>query len=204
MPKGIYQRIIGVNCGLPTQGYQKGHPYYSTNMREGNTLWKLRKNFEGGFQKNNPWRIKKGEHRSSETEFKKGIKFSEVTRKKMSESRKGNQNAAGSIRSEKFKQHLREMYQGEKGFGWKGGISFKPYSINWNRELKEKIRKRDNYLCQMCGQYGNFVHHIDYDKKNCNSQNLMILCHKCHSKTNYNREYWLNYFKGRLEILNLN
>ena len=39
--------------------------------------------------------------------------------------------------------------------------------------------------------------HIDYNKKNCNSDNLITLCHNCHSKTNHNRNNWINYFKGR-------
>ena len=38
------------------------------------------------------------------------------------------------------------------------------------------------------------VHHINYDKKNCSSDNLISLCHSCHLKTNYNRVYWENYF----------
>ena len=25
MPKGVFKRIIGINCGLPTQGFQKGN-----------------------------------------------------------------------------------------------------------------------------------------------------------------------------------
>lgn len=25
MPKGVYKRVIGVNCGLPNQGFQKGN-----------------------------------------------------------------------------------------------------------------------------------------------------------------------------------
>ena len=39
--------------------------------------------------------------------------------------------------------------------------------------------------------------HIDYDKRNNDPKNLITLCHSCHSKTNYNRNYWINYFKGR-------
>ena len=43
MPIGIYKRIIGVNCGLPTQGLQKGH---KVNLGKKNALgkhWKLTK-----------------------------------------------------------------------------------------------------------------------------------------------------------------
>jgi hypothetical protein len=36
--------------------------------------------------------------------------------------------------------------------------------------------------------------HIDYNKKNCNPNNLISLCNSCHSKTNFDRKYWINYF----------
>lgn len=44
------------------------------------------------------------------------------------------------------------------------------------------------------------VHHINYNKRNNNPSNLISLCRRCHSKTNFNREYWLNYFKKLYEI----
>lgn len=41
------------------------------------------------------------------------------------------------------------------------------------------------------------IHHIDYNKMNSSIANLVSLCHSCHSKTNFNRERWLDYFKDR-------
>lgn len=74
------------------------------------------------------------------------------------------------------------------------------YSEEWNKNLKILIRQRDNYTCQICGDIQDtrafHVHHIDYDKKNCNKDNLITLCAKCHGKTNHNRNYWINYFKN--------
>ncbi|HAS92258.1 MAG TPA: hypothetical protein DCS12_08515 [Clostridiales bacterium] len=73
------------------------------------------------------------------------------------------------------------------------------YSDEWNKNLRILIRQRDNYTCQICGDIQDnrafSVHHIDYNKKNCNKNNLITLCTSCHSKTNYNRDYWINYFK---------
>lgn len=40
------------------------------------------------------------------------------------------------------------------------------------------------------------IHHIDYNKNNTNSNNLISLCNSCHSKTNYNKKYWINYFNN--------
>jgi len=127
-----------------------------------------------------------------------GKKLSELTKKKIGEYRKGKH------LSEESKRKLSEKNRGKHHsplteFKRRGG-SFEPYTINWTETLKRSIRERDNYICQICSQYGNFVHHIDYDKKNCNSDNLITLCHKCHSKTNYNRNYWINYFRNLMEI----
>lgn len=83
--------------------------------------------------------------------------------------------------------------------GWLGGRSFEAYSINWTTTLKRSIRERDFYTCQVCkepqGEEALSVHHIDYNKKNCNPRNLVSLCRACHARTNRNRKYWQNYFK---------
>ena len=64
-----------------------------------------------------------------------------------------------------------------------------------------KIRIRDNFTCQLCGNKKEnnrgrnlTIHHIDYDKQNCNKNNLISLCMSCHGKTNGNRDYWYAYF----------
>jgi 5-methylcytosine-specific restriction endonuclease McrA len=105
----------------------------------------------------------------------KGIHFSEETKRKISESKKG-----------------------EKHPLWKGGISFLPYSLDWTKTLKRSIRERDKYTCQICssqqGDRAFDVHHIDYNKLNSNPDNLITLCRSCHMKTNSNREYWIKYF----------
>ena len=88
-------------------------------------------------------------------------------------------------------------FSGKEHPNWKGGKSFEPYSIDWTETLRRAIRERDNYICQLCNQYGNNVHHIDYDKKNCNPKNLITLCRKCNVKVNYNRNYWISYLKSK-------
>ena len=78
---------------------------------------------------------------------------------------------------------------------WQGGLSFEPYSVDWTKTLKKSIRERDKYTCQICKKEpATSIHHIDYDKKNCNPTNLITLCKSCHAKTNRDREYWLSYF----------
>lgn len=91
----------------------------------------------------------------------------------------------------------------ESHWNWQGGISFKPYPIGWSKTYKEQIRYRDGYACNICGtpevecSRKLHVHHIDYNKDNLSSENLISLCMSCHFKTNYNRNQWVSYFKTR-------
>lgn len=104
---------------------------------------------------------------------------------------------------------LKGKYIGEKNPNWKGGISLEPYDISFNNELKEFIRHRDNYKCQLCGkpeiqQLKNIkrklsIHHIDYTHKNSVSSNLTTLCGSCNSKINFQRDKWKNYFKNLIK-----
>lgn len=92
------------------------------------------------------------------------------------------------------KSHLGVLL-GKKHWNWKGGTSFEPYPSTFNGALKREIQERDNYTCQLCGERDNIVHHIDYDKQNNNPSNLCVLCARCHSKTNYNRSYYIRLFR---------
>jgi len=86
---------------------------------------------------------------------------------------------------------------------WKGGKSFEPYGLEFNNQLREQIRKRDNYTCQKCLinqknlRYKLHCHHIDYQKTNNSLENLIALCRSCHIQTNSNRNYWKNYYHRR-------
>lgn len=87
---------------------------------------------------------------------------------------------------------------------WQGGISFAPYPIEWLPSLRRMIRTRDNYICQICetplkNNMRKPVHHIDYDKNNNSTDNLITLCHSCHAKTNFNRDHWKNVLTKKME-----
>lgn len=92
-----------------------------------------------------------------------------------------------------------KFHKGKNHNWWNGGISKIGYSYKFNEKLKELIRKRDNYTCNICQKYGNHVHHIDYNKENCRKNNLITVCLKCHVKTNYNRDYLYAYFRYIME-----
>lgn len=82
---------------------------------------------------------------------------------------------------------------------WQGGMCRFPYPFAFNNTLKESIRKRDNYTCQVCHKRGNTVHHIDYNKKNIKTTNLITTCRKHNSSANHNRDYWYAYFTYLME-----
>ena len=79
---------------------------------------------------------------------------------------------------------------GSNNGNWRGGKSFEPYPITFNTKFKRLIRERDDNKCQICGNYGNCVHHINYVKLDTNPVNCITLCRECHSKTNGKRDYW--------------
>ena len=101
-------------------------------------------------------------------------------------------------------QSLQGKY-GELARNWQNGLSFFPYSIEFNKKLKQKIRERDNFTCQYCelkekNYYRNLdVHHIDYNKDNCNKLNLITLCQSYNCIANGNRDYWFAYYTYIIE-----
>lgn len=56
------------------------------------------------------------------------------------------------------------------------------YGDDWTDELRAKILERDNCQCQICGVTDGKlqVHHIDLDRTNNTSTNLLTLCASCH------------------------
>lgn len=122
-----------------------------------------------------------------------GKHHTEETKLKISKSKKGQKLSLEARLKISF------IHKGEKHHSWRGGTSNEKYPFEFNKILKEEIRKRDEYQCQLCfiPQNGHKldVHHIDYNKYNLNKNNLISLCRSCHLKTNQKREYYAEYFK---------
>lgn len=68
-----------------------------------------------------------------------------------------------------YLQKLSELLSGENNPNWKGGLAQKKYK-DFYQKLKDKIRSRDNFTCQLCGKtekelgYKLSVNHINFDK----------------------------------------
>jgi hypothetical protein len=98
---------------------------------------------------------------------------------------------------------------GNKNPNYKHGLAKWPYPPEFNKDLKDKIRIRDNNCCQKCNllnlehknlfKYDLTIHHIDYNKFNCQESNLITLCHTCNVKANGNRDYWFAYYTYIIE-----
>lgn len=98
---------------------------------------------------------------------------------------------------------------GQKNPAYIDGRSNEPYPLEFNKKLKEKIRKRDNYRCQECFRHQDElylknkklkldIHHIDFNKKNNNPNNLISLCRSCHLQTNWGEKDWTKYYDDKV------
>ena len=90
------------------------------------------------------------EHKLKMSEAHKGHKFTDEHKRKIGEAHKGNKYSLGYKHSEETKQKMSLSHKGEKSSLWKGGISFEPYGLEFNEDLREVIRNRDRRKCQIC------------------------------------------------------
>lgn len=151
------------------------------------------------------------QHRVLMSQIKKGIKLTEETKEKLrkvnlgkrysdevnkKKSLPGIRNGMyGKKRPDLAERNRNKDMSGSNNPQWLGGKSFEPYGFEFNRRLKKLIRDRDNSKCMICNQKGNNIHHVDYNKRNNNPNNLITLCAHCHGQTHHNRDYWIAYFK---------
>lgn len=104
---------------------------------------------------------------------------------------------------EDFEKELEELKksqkQKEKQLVGIIDLQSKEYSYKFTKTFKERIKKRDNNQCQFPGCKAKndlTVHHIDYNKKNCQDKNCITLCRGHNSFVNKisERKEWEEYF----------
>ena len=122
-----------------------------------------------------------------------GKKHSETTKKHLSESKKDK----WAYNEEQYLKQKQSTPKGKNHPNWKDGSSQSAYE-NFTNVIKREIKERDSYKCCICNKETQklAVHHIDYDKKNSNLNNLISLCFKCHGETNFNRNSWQLLFEN--------
>ena len=178
--------------------------------------------------------IKDIERKRKLSESKKGFKHTEETKEKIRKQKMGKtweeihgkekaeamkkemSKRHSKPKSENYKQKMKEAWKkgvyknvikkGNDHPNWRGGISNLPYAYNWEKISKE-IRKRDSYVCQLCGDKilknteKKFLvgHHINYNKQDNDYSNLITLCNHCNASVNFKREDWTKYFQNKME-----
>jgi hypothetical protein len=150
-----------------------------------------------------------------------GKKHSEAAKDKVRQAKLGNKYWVGKHHKEETKDKLRlinlkenlseetlrrralSVPKGEQHYNFNNWSSREQYAKE-DKAIRRIIRNRDNHTCQECGIKENgrlhAVHHIDYNKKNNNQNNLITLCIKCHTKTNRvsEKNYWIAYYKSKM------
>jgi len=164
--------------------------------------------------KNNPFFGKTHSEETKKKISRKGVTLTESHKKKISEALKGAKNPFyGKNHTKSTKQKLKDRWiisieNGERCGpnhpNWKGGISNQGYcSVFSNDDFRNMIFERDGYQClnPTCSKkYKRLtIHHIDYDKKNCDPYNLITLCVSCNSIANFDRKWHENWFNAIVE-----
>lgn len=86
---------------------------------------------------------------------------------------------------------------------WRGGISCEPYCVDWSfKEFKDMIKERDGFKCLNPDCWRTTerlaIHHVDYNKKNCNVNNLITVCTSCNTRANTNRVWHKHWYQAIL------
>jgi hypothetical protein len=108
-----------------------------------------------------------------------------------------------------YKKEVRDKISlskmGNKNPAWIDGKSHEPYcDVFFDKEFRTMVLNRDKHVCQNCGvtrllslkvfDQNLAIHHINYDKKDCDLFNLITVCSSCNAKANVNRSYWQSHY----------
>jgi len=139
------------------------------------------------------------EHIKNRFLSRKGYKHSDKTKRKI-----GLKNKEISYWKDKKRPEHSKQISGRNHPNWIDGRSYEKYPSEFTEKLRNEIRKRDNYECKNCNMtqeehfivYGRNIeiHHIDYNRNNCDKWNLITLCKQCNLRANKNRDYWKAFY----------
>lgn len=135
-----------------------------------------------------------------------GRKHTENTKQKIRLAVSGKNN---KLFGKKRPEHSKNM-TGKGNPNYIDGRSYIDYPSEWTKSVREFIIQRDKGKCLgdnctitreehlILYDRDIEVHHIDYNRKNCKENNLITLCKQCNIRANYNRQYWIIYFKNKI------
>jgi hypothetical protein len=113
------------------------------------------------------------------------------------------------IKNPAYRKEVRDKISlskmGNKNPAWVNGKSHEPYcDVFFDKEFRTIVLNRDKHVCQNCGvtrllslkvfDQNLAIHHINYDKKDCDLFNLITVCSSCNAKANINRSYWQSHY----------
>jgi len=134
---------------LSLSNYGDKNPFYGKHHSE-EVRRKMSNSHKG---KKRPPRTQK--HKDNLSKSLMGHKASEETKLKLSLSHKG------IILSKETRQKMSNSRRGEKGSGWKGGITPLSFSIRNSTKYKDwrhQVFEKDNFTCQKCMSKGIYLH----------------------------------------------
>jgi len=171
MPKGIYKRKIGINCGRGVSNGSKGKH------------WKLSKETKEKMKGHIAWN--------------KGKKMSKKFCRKINKILREN-NPMWRL---DVRRKIGRAHKGKKCNFWKGGITPENKKIWRSIEMRlwrEAVFARDNWICQKCRIKGGKLHphHIQnfaqYSELRFAIDNGITLCANCHKKFHKRYNYKSN------------
>ena len=103
----------------------------------------------------------------------------------------------GRRHTEEQRAKIGQAVSGPRNGMWKGGTANLPYTYEFTGKRRKEIREEFKGRCGLCreacsGKFGH-VHHIDYDRNNNRRENLILLCSRCHGRTNVDRDFWRSF-----------
>jgi len=114
----------------------------------------------------------------------------------------------------KHKLESREKISLSNGGSGNLEVGWNDYPLEFNDILRNKIRKRDN-ACQgrSCSMTRGLhftvykrnleIHHVDYNKHNCEESNLITLCKRCNIQANKDKIFWQKYYMEKVKEIYL-
>lgn len=157
------------------------------------------------------------EYKKHMSEVQRGHRVTEKTKQKIARGHLGKPQSEehhrkvtiyNQRRFENHPEHIQKGIESNIGGFWYGNVRYYDgphYCKKFNDSFRERVRDFRGRVCFECGSPENgttlHVHHVHYNKKMCcdgSPRDVIPLCVACHTKTNFNRDYWEAHFVKKI------